>query len=53
MLRWPRQEPSLPDWQEVVQRLRTDGQASKLRHPGPSHTDLNYDAPSAGYSMRF
>jgi len=53
MVRWAHDEPSLPDWQEVVERLRTDGQTSKLRHPGPNHTHLNYDAPSAGYSMRF
>lgn len=52
MARWVQEDARLPDWSEAVRRLREEGRASKLRHPGPNHAGLTYPAPTGGYDMQ-
>lgn len=53
MVRWVQDDARLPDWNEAVRRLRDEGRASKVQHPGPNHAGLNYPAPAEGFDLRF
>ncbi|ODP38677.1 DUF3291 domain-containing protein [Sphingomonas turrisvirgatae] len=45
IVHWETPDARLPDWQEADTRMRKQGRASKVRHPGPHHPTLAYDAP--------
>jgi heme-degrading monooxygenase HmoA len=42
---WTQEDETLPSWIEADQRMRSEGRASKLNHPGPNHADLTYREP--------
>lgn len=52
VVRWMSDSPALPTWNEAVRRMRHDGRASKLRHPGPDHAALTYPEEGNGSGMR-
>jgi hypothetical protein len=39
---WEEVGPALPTWPEAERRMRAQGRASKIRHPGPNHADLTF-----------
>ena len=45
VVHWHQDRPDRPDWAEAARRMRAEGRASKLRHPGPHHADLSFPAP--------
>jgi len=53
MVRWAQNETNLPDWPEAARRLRKDGRAAKLEHPGPDHADRTWPKPTGGSDLRF
>ncbi len=42
VVHWEAAGPALPTWPEAEHRMRTQGRASKLRHPSPNHADLTF-----------
>lgn len=52
VVRWEQPGRDLPDWSEAVTRMRREGRASKLRHPGPRHADLSFADPGPSSGTR-
>lgn len=52
VIRWTQDGTDLPDWPEAVQRMRDEGRASKLRHPGPHHADISFPEAHAAHTAR-
>ena len=48
VVHWDQAEDALPTWPEADRRMRAEGRASKVRHPGPAHADLSFQAPRLG-----
>jgi hypothetical protein len=42
VVRWAQDGSELPDWATAERRLRDQGHAPALRHPGPGHADLSF-----------
>jgi len=42
---WEQEGSILPSWEEADRRMRASGRASKVNHPSPDHSSLNYRAP--------
>lgn len=51
-LRWTQEGSVLPAWSEAEHRMRTQGRASNLRHPGPKHLELNYAESTKTFSSQ-
>lgn len=49
---WEQDGPDLPDWQQAVSRMRREGRALPLRHPGPDHADLGFADAEATFASR-
>lgn len=49
---WQQPGTGLPDWPDVVRRLRTEGRPLALRHPGPRHSDQSFYDPQMTGGMR-
>jgi hypothetical protein len=47
---WEQEENTLPSWEEADRRMRETGRASKVNHPSPQHTTLNYRKPRTSLS---
>lgn len=45
VVHWQQPQDELPSWPEADKRMRENGRASKLRHPGPNHAALAYRQP--------
>ena len=45
VVHWYNDDPNLPDWTEAARRMKTEGRALKLRHPGPHHANLSFPPP--------
>ena len=45
VVHWHQDHSQRPDWTEAARRMRTEGRAAKLRHPGPHHADLSFLGP--------
>jgi heme-degrading monooxygenase HmoA len=45
VVHWFQDYPERPNWAEAARRMRAEGRASKLRHPGPHHAYLSFAAP--------
>jgi heme-degrading monooxygenase HmoA len=52
VIRWTQDGADLPDWPEAVERMRDEGRASKLRHPGPHHADISFPEADAAHMAR-
>ena len=42
VVRWVQDGHAIPDWATAERRLRDQGHAPALRHPGPGHADLSF-----------
>ncbi len=42
---WDQDDATLPTWPEADRRMRAIGRISKVNHPSPGHTTLNYRTP--------
>jgi hypothetical protein len=42
---WEQEESTLPSGEEADRRMRESGRASKVNHPSPEHSSLNYRKP--------
>ena len=45
VVHWMQADPGLPSWETADARMRREGRPSKVRHPGPNHARLTFDAP--------
>ncbi len=45
IVHWTQDDAALPTWPEADRRMRTEGRASKVRHPSPQHAGLQYREP--------
>lgn len=45
VVHWTQETGNIPDWAEAAERMRSEGRASKVRHPGPQHADLSFQMP--------
>ncbi len=45
VVHWVQPESALPTWSEADLRMRSEGRASKVRHPSSAHAALSYRAP--------
>ena len=45
VVHWVQPEDTLPSWAEADRRMRENGRPSRVRHPSPHHTALNYPPP--------
>jgi quinol monooxygenase YgiN len=45
VVHWFQDRAVRPDWNEAARRLRAEGRPSKLRHPGPHHSDMSFPEP--------
>ena len=52
-VRWHQDHPERPDWTEAARRMRVEGHPSRLRHPGPHHADLSFQAPATSTDAWF
>jgi heme-degrading monooxygenase HmoA len=50
--RWTQDCADLPEWPKAVQRMRDEGRASKLRHPGPHHADISFPEVHSAHMAR-
>ncbi|VXD07391.1 conserved hypothetical protein [Sphingomonas sp. T1] len=41
-VRWDQDSAALPSWPEAIERMRRDGRAMPLRHPGSAHAALAF-----------
>ena len=41
-VRWDKDNTELPAWPEAIERMRRDGRAMLLRHPGSAHAALAF-----------
>jgi hypothetical protein len=46
VVHWSQDQAERPDWIEAERRMRAEGRATKLRHPGAHHADLSFAALS-------
>jgi heme-degrading monooxygenase HmoA len=42
VVHWETTDAALPNWAEAERRMRTQGRASKIRHPSQNHADLTF-----------
>lgn len=42
---WTQEAEDIPTWSEAVERMRSEGRVSKVRHPSPQHDDLSFARP--------
>jgi len=52
VVHWTQASGDLPDWPEAVRRLRDEGRASPLHHPGPSRPEGGFVEAQMTYGMR-
>jgi Domain of unknown function (DUF3291) len=45
VVHWTQDEAATPDWLEADRRMRTQGRASKVRHPSDAHAPLAFAPP--------
>ena len=48
---WTQATALPPDWSEADRRMRGEGRASKVHHPAPTHTSLDYAPPRLSRSV--
>ena len=51
-VRWRQANPDLPRWALIIERMRADGCAVPVRHPGPAHADLSFAASEPAQMAR-
>lgn len=51
VVHWEQQDDAPPSWTEADRRMRGEGRASKVRHPGDAHRALAFDAPRTAYPV--
>ena len=51
-VRWHQDSPELPDWPLAVERMRREGRAVPLRHPGAKHADLSFASSEPAQVVR-
>ncbi len=42
VVHWTQDDATPPSWEEAVRRMRTQGRASKVRHPSAAHASLGF-----------
>lgn len=47
VVHWDTAVDIIPDWEEAEARMRSEGRASRLRHPSPDHQGLSFSPPRA------
>jgi hypothetical protein len=45
VVHWAQEAEDIPNWNEAVERMRSEGRVSKVRHPSPQHRDLTFASP--------
>lgn len=45
VVRWQQDGAQLPGWDEAVRRMRRQGRALYVKHPGPRHASLDFSDP--------
>lgn len=45
VVHWDQADDTLPPWTEADRRMRSEGRASKVKHPSAAHTSLTYRQP--------
>lgn len=48
VVHWTQDSRELPSWQETYERMIKQGRPSKVRHPSPSHSTLDFPPPRPG-----
>ena len=51
-VRWVQDTADLPSWPAAIERMRREGHALPLRHPGPAHADLGFLASEPAQMAR-
>ena len=44
VVHWTTNDTALPSWEAAVQKMRTEGRASKVLYPSSAHSSLSFDA---------
>ncbi len=45
MIHWHQESDGFPQWQEAYERMKAEGRVSKVKHPSPNHSSMQYPAP--------
>lgn len=51
-VRWIQNRAELPSWAEAIERMRREGHAVPLRHPGPGHASLGFAVSEPAHMAR-
>lgn len=51
-VRWVQDSTELPSWPEAIERMRREGHAVPLRHPGVGHASLGFAASEPAHMAR-